>query len=407
MCRDRVGACQGREVHHVHYLHPARQRAPQGSSRRRKRPPADPLSSCSGRMAKVLVRHRPTRPGPRRGGMRSGARPRTRPADRGPRYRHSAPIRGDRKPGVATGREGAHARVRKAGDSSYEHRATTTRHRPEHEHEHAGGRTGAAAAARRASRAGAAPGRQRAPGRGRPERPADPRAGHRAGAEGVPREVVGVAGASPAPPCPAGQTPRSALSERHPGATQGATRSATQGATEGATQGATSFGAQQVVAYDGRRPFSGRASWAGRGASRDPGARPGPYGPPAATVAGSWDFRDRTIAREIQDHLACVSGSPPSWEEEATCPRGDPSAGGLFAHAGPELGPPRRPRHRPWETALTESGRSGIRHTGFRRAGRRPAETAVCPCGPCWSPRTSNHTRTPKNGPEAASCEAG
>jgi hypothetical protein len=84
------------------------------------------------------------------------------------------------------------ARVPKAGDCSHEHRTPPTGHRPERHHDHRPGRARTAAAAGRTRRAGAAPGRCRAPGGGRPQRPAGPRAGHLSGAEGVPREVVGV-----------------------------------------------------------------------------------------------------------------------------------------------------------------------------------------------------------------------
>src|SRR5690606_20529346 len=102
-----------------------------------------------------------------------------------PQLRHSSKIvtgtphalRARTARGAGTGR--ANAAVAIAADCRHEHDAPPVGHRPEHHQEHAVDGPGPAASARRASGAGCTPGGRRAPGRDRPERPAEPRAGDR------------------------------------------------------------------------------------------------------------------------------------------------------------------------------------------------------------------------------------
>ena len=105
-------------------------------------------------------------------------------ASGGPRYRHLR-----RRYGACKCCASA------AADCRHEHDAPPVGHRSEHHQEHAVDGPGPAAPARRASRAGCTPGGSRAPGRGRPERPAEPRVGlHSDTGRGCRREVVGAAG---------------------------------------------------------------------------------------------------------------------------------------------------------------------------------------------------------------------
>lgn len=118
-------------------------------------------------------------------------------------------------------------RVREgAADSRHEHRATSTRHRPDFPQEHADGGHRPAASCRRTSRAGCTPGGSRAPRRRRPERPAEPWAGHHLGTGRARRG--GVVG-GPATPCRAGQCHRSPDARSN-------TRRTTRGTTEGTTR---------------------------------------------------------------------------------------------------------------------------------------------------------------------------